>query len=204
MTQRLEIVLDDVTLDDHDVPKGDNLATILGEIEKRLSQQGRVLMRITCDGQDISDLPPDDLERLPAKGKLVLDAVKTVDLVREGVADTATVLPELKETAARAAELLRQGRFNDGLKDMGTVVTQLDWLAKILNSLPMAYPEARGGAFEMPLRAASDQLLKVVDAMVMAQMQKDWIGLADSLQYELSECIDTVLSVLARLQGKVQ
>lgn len=180
------------------------LGGLVEALGTELRDQGLTIVKITVDGTGID---PEDVAALNARPVLGCQTVDLLaataqDLVRIMVQDSAEVIPYFADLAKGIADDLRVGKVKEGLEHFVELVDGLDWLAAILGNLPSGFAAAMQ---ESGAEARRQELLAKVSGQIgtlrSSQEAQDWVGLADSLEYEFpdlfKECEDLFTSLKA-------
>lgn len=164
-------------------------------IARNAEQEGSRVLQIRLNGEDITGRDRTHLAELPLDQIRELD-VETGDpavLARSTLYSVADFLESLLKELASTAELFRTGNFE---RSNQSFVRCLDGLQVFMHSLEscrrllglsfelMFVPTTQGGS-EISIAENRRRLFEVLDAMIEAQTNQDWILLADLLEYEL-------------------
>lgn len=172
----------------------DTQATTLGGViaaaRDRLSGSGRLIVEVRLDGET---LPSDELEEHHEQA-ITADEVQLItaepyELARQTLLDIKEALSKLREDQQRGAELLQADRPADALEPVREALQvwqqaqQSVLQATRLLGLELDGVHVAGRSAPQIIVDLADRL-KTVRARLLAS---DWIGLADTLAYELDE-----------------
>lgn len=170
-------------------------------VENELKGSNATVMRIFLDGQEFTADNPKLAElQLMAYEKAELVASSAADVVREAFADSTEILLHLEDVAGKVASELRLGKVNSAMQKYVELVDGLAWFVTVINDTEKAYAgkmaESSYEAERQELVAKSKEQFKEA---LKAQENKDWVGVADIVEYEYCEIFRNARALIAKL-----
>mgnify|MGYP006300455585 CR=1 FL=1 len=194
---------------DHD--RFDTDATTLGGViaaaRDRLSQSGRMIVEVRLDGNTV---PSDELEShhdQPIDAEEVqLITAEPFELARQSLLDVKEALAGVRDDQQKAAELLQSDQPADALNAIREALQvwqqaqQTVLQAGRLIGLDLDHTQVEGQPIPEIVDHLAEQLKTVRDQL----LANDWIGLADTLAYELDEAIGTWSAMIDELSNQIK
>jgi hypothetical protein len=194
---------------DHD--RFDTDATTLGGLiaaaRDRLSDSGRMIVEVRFDGDTV---PSNELETRHDQDikadEVQLITAEPFELARQSLLDVRDALAGVRENQQRAAELLQSDKpaeALDAIREALQVWQQAQETvlqAGRLIGLGLDHTEVNGQRVPSIIESLAGRL-KTVREQLLAN---DWIGLADTLGYELDETIDTWVAMIDELASQIK
>jgi hypothetical protein len=199
----VQIFVDDQQIDGDAIP-GRTLADALRHVQTSFSGPRRIVAGIRCDGETVAaeDMatslrqPLEDFDRVD-----VLTSTRE-DLVIDVMVQASASLEDSETTSQRVAQLLTEGKSTAARESLAECLRAWqqihDAVAKSVSLLQID-PEAvmiRDESLIVALGRPREVLVQVKDALVAG----DEVLLADILQYEFADVVQTWHAILARLQ----
>ncbi|RJP79182.1 MAG: hypothetical protein C4524_05650 [Candidatus Zixiibacteriota bacterium] len=170
-----------------------------GELMERVSRKaesdGARILKVKLNGEDITGKDRTDLNKLP------LDEIQEVEvhtgdprvLARSSLYSVADFLEKLLAEMQSTAELFRLGNeersnqsFMRCLDGMQVFMHSLESCRRLLGiSFELLFVPVGLGNDDVTVAENRRRLFEVLDGMIEAQTNKDWLLLADLLEYEL-------------------
>jgi len=189
------------------VADGEKLEALLAEANQVVAEQGRAVVSIQCDGQEVG------AEALTAALSKPLNEFQRVELtsapakeVAEAVLNQAGALvAETERNHSDIVELLNEGNTVRGMELLGgsfrlwqqahDAVTQ----AVRLGRIQLDQVEVEGVSSVEIINGLKDKLGQIKDALEA----RDYVMLADILQYELGQTVQSWIALINRLRGQL-
>jgi hypothetical protein len=182
---------------------GSNLEEILLNILDHPSTTGRVITGVLLNGEPYSEEVPHaalEVERATIH-TLVLDTLTIEDMGLAFLKQGPDYLQTLLEALPRIVEAFRLGDeqeanefFLNFLESLQLLMSMLEQTRQVLN-LWQGQDEENSSELSRFL----DSLVEVLNTLISLQEQKDWIFLADVLEYELTDSLKKLADLLPRL-----
>lgn len=180
-----------LTINDNDQPVPANVSTLgdlLDHVETGQKAQGLFLIKVHLDGQEAN---LDD----PATRDTDLAPVETVDLQFTSLAlmadknldNAKSYLDRLIPGIEKASDLFRTGSEQEANKFLLNIIDGVDWFSEVVDAAVEAKkldPETwqvKGQS----LQQWKARLLELTSQLLEANKNKDWVLLADLLEYEI-------------------
>ena len=166
---------------------GETLGDFLVHIEKGGVVQGNVVRSVKLNGQESS--PDSSVTR-----KTPLLEIKTLeievstlsDVVDKNIENADAYLIRLIPGIEKSVELFRMGNEQEANQFFINIIDGIDWLSQVLDMIVAAKAISPDTVFDG--KSIQDRQASLVDftqQMVDANKNKDWILLADVLEYEI-------------------
>ncbi|MDR2198824.1 MAG: hypothetical protein LBR53_05110 [Deltaproteobacteria bacterium] len=182
---------------------GSNLEEILLNILEHPSTNGRIITGVLLNGEPYSEEVPHaalEVERGTIKS-LELDTLTLEDMGLAFLKQGPDYLATLLEALPRIVEAFRLGDeqeanefFLNFLESLQLLMSMLEQSRQVLNLW-----QGQDGENGSELSQFLDGLVEVLSTMINLQEQKDWIFLADVLEYELTDSLKKLSEILPLL-----
>lgn len=168
------------------------LGSVVAAAREHLSKLGqqKMIVEVRLDGQTVPSRELDQLHDQPIEAQeLALITANPMELARQTMLDVIEALVATRDHQKQAADLLRSDNPGDALEYVREALTVWSQVQQsVLQSvrlLGLPLDEQKVGeqdAIEM-VQLLAEQLRAVREQLVAS----DWLGLADTLEYELEE-----------------
>ncbi|MDR2405429.1 MAG: hypothetical protein LBE27_03560 [Deltaproteobacteria bacterium] len=182
---------------------GANLEEILLNILEHPSTSGRIITGVLLNGEPYSEEVPHaalEVERESIKS-LELDTLTLEDVGMAFLKQGPEYLETLMEALPRIIEAFRLGDeqeaneyFLNFLESLQLLMSMLEQTRQVLNLWQGQDEESSSD-----LSQFLDSLVEVLNTLISLQEQKDWIFLADVLEYELTDALKKLAELLPLL-----
>ena len=183
---------------------GETLGDFLVHIEKGGVVQGNVVRSIKLNGQESS--PDSSVTR-----KTPLLEIKTLeievstlsDVVDKNIENADAYLIRLIPGIEKSVELFRTGNEQEANQFFINIIDGIDWLSQVLDMILAAKAISPDTVFDG--KSIQDRRASLVDftqQMVDANKNKDWILLADVLEYEILPYYQEWLDLLPQFRSQ--
>ena len=183
---------------------GETLGDFLVHIEKGGVVQGNVVRSIKLNGQESS--PDSSVTR-----KTPLLEIKTLeievstlsDVVDKNIENADAYLIRLIPGIEKSVELFRRGNEQEANQFFINIIDGIDWLSQVLDMILAAKAISPDTVFDG--KSIQDRRASLVDftqQMVDANKNKDWILLADVLEYEILPYYQEWLDLLPQFRSQ--
>lgn len=177
-----------------------NLGEVIGKLERIQWQLGHVICEVHVNGMFLNE---QDENRLSPTNTAEIDTleVKTrppEELIKETVDSVYIWLPKVKEASLKVADELRQGRVAEGLRRMKDIFDGCHWLSDalgLLKSVLFVESQSLTGASLTAWTECELSFSNTVKEIMEAFEGRDYVLLADVLEYELSNTLDKWLEL---------
>jgi len=181
------------------------IASVLAEVGEHLVAEGRGILGITADGQDIR---PDRLaEVIEELGSRPIDVIEIkseslLTMVKEILDDILTVVPELSEACHQLGEVFQGPSPNSGIQ-------QFHQLAEIWAAIKVRQQQvAEALGLDLagvilnsePISKHHEELNRYLDEAADALAVMDCVLLGDLLEYELAPRAEQEVTIIMILQ----
>ena len=182
--------------------QGETLKEVLDEIVK--SHSGTYIRRVWLDGQEVSSSAPDTLMSAVSSVELLeLELADLKDLMANNLSNAKEYLEKLIPGFQKAADLFRMGNEQEAHKFYLQILDGIDWFSQVVSVIMQ--PE--DGEAELPdadgesLQVRQKKLTDLMSQMLEANQNKDWVLLADILEYEMVPFYKDWENILSKLEN---
>ena len=182
--------------------EGDNLGQIIDSIVKQTP--GFYIRRIWLDEQEC---PPYDIETLKKNPSdiqsLEVELASLEDLVTTNLANALDYLQKLIPGFEKAADLFRMGNEQEANKYYLQILDGIDWFTQVINMImsPAGGKVVPPGSENENLEARQEKLTDLMNQMLEANKNHDWVLLADVLEYEMVPFYKDWEKILSKLKN---
>ena len=191
-----------------------NFGELMIILSRRAERGGDRVLQVRLNGEDVTGQDRSKLDDMPLEEIHDLD-VETGDpklLARSTLYSVADFLEMLLKEMRSAAELFRLGHDE---KSSSTFLRCLDGLQVFMHSLEkcrrllglsfeLLYVPTQNSSSDITVAQNRRRLFEVLDAMIEAQLNQDWILLADLLEYELIPVLEDWRVILPVVMEKAR
>ncbi len=143
-----------------------------------------------------------DIMMPQAIGTIKINTKSSLDITKDGFSKVVTLLGSIKEEIGKTADLYREGNINEASSKIVKVMEAIKPMVNFINSVGMSFKMNFDEIMydpNTPLRKKIEQFLASFDELVTAQEKKDYVEIADYLEYQLKEDMDDWKKVVALL-----
>jgi hypothetical protein len=189
-----------------------------GELMERVSRQalktGEQVLRVKLNGEDLTGKDRSHLKQMPIAEiqQIEIQTGNPKILARSSLYSVADFLEKLLKELQHTAEYFRLG---DSEKSNRSFVRCLDGLQVFMHTLEqcrrllgisfeLMYVPSNSESYEITVAENRRKLFEVLDGMIEAQTNQDWILLADLLEYELIPVLEDWRQIIPIILGETQ
>ena len=182
--------------------EGETVSAILDSMVQQTP--GSYIRRIWLDEQEF---PSDDREALQKKpsdiDSLEVELANLKDLVATNLANALDYLKKLIPGFEQAADLFRAGNEQEANKYYLQILDGIDWFSQVI-SIIMNPDEGKLellDADDENLQVRQEKLTDLMNQMLEANKNQDWVLLADILEYEMVPFYKDWENILSKLEN---
>ena len=166
---------------------GETLGDFLLHIEKVGLVQGNVVRSIKLNGHESSpDSNVNQNMRLSEIETLEIEVTNLSDIVDKNIENADAYLIKLIPGIEKSVELFRMGNEQEANQFFINIIDGVDWLSQVLDMILEAKAISPDTVFDgKSIQERRDNLITFTHQMVDANKNKDWVLLADLLEYEI-------------------
>ena len=166
---------------------GETLGDFLLHIEKVGLVQGNVVRSIKLNGHESSpDSKVNRNMRLSEIETLEIEVTNLSDIVDKNIENADAYLMKLIPGIEKSVELFRMGNEQEANQFFINIIDGVDWLSQVLDMILEAKAISPDAVFDgKSIQERRDNLITFTQQMVDANKNKDWVLLADLLEYEI-------------------
>ncbi len=167
---------------------GETLGVLLDDILQNSTAEGDFFSKIRMNDQELP-LDYKEFKHTPVSQIETLEAeISTIsEIFAKNIANAQDYLKKLIPGMQQAADLFRMGNEQEASKFFLNIIDGMQWFSEVVDSIAKAVDLkpatvlSVGQSFEERQR----RLVTLVQQMVEANTNKDWVLLADLLEYEI-------------------
>lgn len=177
--------------------QGDTLGDVLNAILE--SRKDSYVRRVWLDGEEVPSSTPDTLKTSASSiGLLELELGMLKDLLANNLVNAREYLERLIPGFQTAADLFRMGNEQEANKYYLQILDGIDWFSQVVLTIVNAQEnEAEGQSLE----ERQKKLTELMEQMLGANQNQDWVLLADLLEYEMVPFYKDWQEVLAQIEA---
>jgi hypothetical protein len=182
--------------------KGDTLGAMLDSMVKKTP--GSYIRRMWLDGKESPSDDREALQKIPSDiDSLEVELANLKDLVATNIANALDYLKKLIPGFEQAADLFRTGNEQEANKYYLQILDGIDWFSQVVSVIM----EPDEGETELPdadgesLQVRQKKLTDLMNQMLEANQNKDWVLLADILEYEMVPFYKDWENILSKLEN---
>jgi len=187
------------------VPVGEmtELAEVVDALSNDIRKNGRFIASLKVDG---CELEASEEWYRPRKLKGIRGIEVTTGLSAQLASDALKqgdrCLEELRSTLLRTVDFFRAGNDESGMKLFIELVTGLEWFVTTIKSVGdiMQVDFSTTVRNGIPLSEEVDAMNRILRDIIGSQERRDWVLLADLLEYELEPQMERWLDLLGVLR----
>lgn len=185
---------------------------LMEKLTEKAAAEGGSVLSVKVNGEDLTgrdrshlqDLPLEDIEQLE------IQTGDPKELARSTMDSIAEFLEQLLKELHKTADLFRQGDSNQSneffvrcLDGLQVFMHSLEICRRLLGiSFELLYSPSENGRADKSVAESRRQLFSVLDGMIQAQTDQDWVLMADMLEYELIPALEEWRQIIPAIQEK--
>ena len=187
-------------------PTASTIKELVSILDKDFISKNEIILQILIDGNPYLFVEQEESLFLDSVKSIEVTTANSKDITLAGVMDSLTHLNILINQLQEVVEKIQSGNEKEGLDFLLTTIEGLRWFNAVLLSVEgvlgfdlreMFY---NGESFENH----RNKLNKVLNEMLAIFKMKDWVGLADTIEYELVPHLEEWKSWMPTLMKLVQ
>lgn len=185
--------------------------TELGPLLERLLEErqslGLHIMGLRVNQEEIT-LENDDLFKrtLNLEDRIEVDFAPIEALIARNIENAGEYLERLLPGFEKAAQLFRMGNEQEANEFFLEIIDGIEWFSEVIDSIMEATGQEPSllNLGKESLQDRKERLLDFTTQMVEANQNRDWVLLADLLEYEMTPFYLEWQSLLPKLQPPIQ
>lgn len=168
---------------------------------QKLLQDGNYIAKdhgivgITLDNAESLHVMTEQSDRMMPEtiAKVEIFTKDSLSITRDGLNKVVVLLGSIKEEIGKAADLYREGNISDASHKVVRIMEAIKPMVNFVNSVGMSFSMNFDEILfdpNMTLRQKVEYFLKSFEELVAAQQKKDYVEIADYLEYQLIEDMD--------------
>jgi hypothetical protein len=183
----------------NDFPEANTLQEVIGQLEAKFQLKGEVICEIQVNGIAISEDDEVRLANTPVNDieSLIICSSEPARLIDQALNSCREFIPHVKEACIKTSEALRG---TDAAQAQGRFIETMEGCYWLVDTLRHVRGASRGPGTIANLdqwTKLEEKMAAVVRDVVTAFEGKDYVLVADLLEYELSEAVNGWAGVLS-------
>ena len=182
--------------------KGDTLGAILDSMVEKTP--GSYVRRMWLDDKESPSDDQEALQKNPSDiDSLEVELANLKDLVATNIANALDYLKKLIPGFEQAADLFRTGNEQEANKYYLQILDGIDWFSQVVSVIMQPDEEETelSDADDENLQVRQKKLTDLMSQMLEANQNKDWVLLADILEYEMVPFYKDWGNILSKLEN---
>jgi hypothetical protein len=182
----------------------DTLGDLLDHLQEKKNAQNQFLLKVQVDDQTVEFAAPN-------VRKTALTAIQKLDIEFEGLpvlidrnmSNAENYLSRLIPGIEKASELFRTGNEQEANRYFLNIIDGIDWFSQVMDSIIEAKKiDLSNTPFNgQTIQARKDKLLDLTQQVLEANKNKDWVLVADLLEYEIFPYYQDWAAILPEIKG---
>jgi hypothetical protein len=167
-----------------------SLNDIIEGIQDRLRESGEVLCEVRINGMALTETDEDRFAESPLSEirELAVKSSEVPNLIRDAQSSILDYLNEMMRVSLKVSEHFRDGRMEEAHAAFHALIDAAHWLMEMIEQFNKTNPVSEADA-EAQLLAVSQELLSVYQ-------KKDYVLVADILEYDWTSTLEVWLSLI--------
>ncbi|MCP4218456.1 MAG: hypothetical protein GY765_27725 [bacterium] len=172
-------------------------------------QKDHGIVEIFLDGADSLHVMLDESEQIMPDtiGEIKISTKDSLSITKGGFTKVNHLIGSIKAEIGESADLFREGKIQEASSKIVKIMEAIKPMINFINSVGMSFAMNFDEIQFIPgtsLRTKVEYFIKSLTELVTAQEKKDYVELADYLEYQLSEDMDDWEKVVALLWAEVE
>lgn len=180
------------------VPDAEHLEQVVRGLESTLCRDGEVITRLTVNGLALTEIDEERLAQTPRSEVQDIDVEisNVTDLITETIESSKLFSGSLKDLSLRLADQLRFEETQETHQKMGTLI---EGLQSLVTAGTLIDQVLQTGHDKLPGWEELNQGLALqLRGMEGSYSQRDFVLLADQIEYDLSRILDEYSNTLGK------
>lgn len=166
------------------------------------------IVKVLLDGADSIHVMVEESDKMVPESiqKMELMTKDSISITRDGFGRAATLVESIKKEVTAAADLYREGNIKDASGKIVNIMEAIQPMINFVNSVGMNFSLNFDEIFynattNTTLRQKIETFLSTLQELVVAQEKKDYVEMADYLEYQLVEDMEdwsTIFEILLK------
>lgn len=183
------------------------LGPLLERLLKERESLGLHIMGLKLNGEEIS-IDSEEAFRMPVnlEDRIEVEFAPIESLIARNIENASEYLERLLPGFEKAAQLFRMGNEQEANEFFLEIIDGIEWFSEVVDSIIDATGQepAAMNLGKETLQGRKERLLGYTTQMVEANQNRDWVLLADLLEYELTPFYVEWQSLLPKLLPPTQ
>jgi hypothetical protein len=166
------------------------LKEIIEQVESEVARSGEVVCEIRINGHTLDEEDESQIATILCDSleSLVVYSTEPGLLIRQALQSSIAFIPSVQEACVKTSEYFRASNMHQAHVDFNQTLEGCFWLIDTLKHIRGASPGVK--SIDTPeWTSAQEKFSGVVKQVVSAYEDKDFVLVADLLEYELSEAV---------------
>ena len=160
--------------------------------DKNYIKKDHGIVRVIADDEESLQVMTEQVDKMVPEDIKVLQLFTkdSISITREGFEKVSGLIESIKTEIAAAADLYREGNIKDASSKIVTIMEAIKPMVNFIQSVGMSFSLNFDEILfdqDTSLREKIESFLNTLQDLVAAQMKKDYVEIADYLEYQLIE-----------------
>jgi hypothetical protein len=177
---------------------------LLDDLETHRISKGKAISTVCFDGVEVPNFKKSEIliRALNTIGQIKIDIVNMQDIIQQAIRDVEGFKITIESSMIDIAEIFRRQQINKANPKLSELFQALKMFISLLKGLELSL---QGQEAQAAVDSVDNQVVElepVVQAVIDAQNQNDWILLADIVEFELLAAISGFEKTIQALKHK--
>jgi hypothetical protein len=176
---------------------------LLADLESKHLGKDDVIASVHFDGSEVLNFRRNEALTVPLRSvhEVRVEAIGQAEMLRGAIQEADTYLATLKTSMLDVAELFRGERVDQANPRLQQLFEGIKMFVALLRGMELSLPA--GSAGESTVEKALGKMGAVLEDQIKAQTAKDWMLLADILEYDFAPCLQTFEEILSGFKSQL-
>jgi hypothetical protein len=159
---------------------------LLEELESSHLEPGKVIGAVHFDGIEVNEFRNQSVLTRPIEsiGKVRIEVIPLKEMVKTALIESETYLLNLQTALVDIAETFRQGRTDQANSRLTQAFEGIKMFVALLRGIELALANTPN-KLPSTVEQIFEEMTPTLESLIEAQTQRDWILVADILEFEL-------------------
>lgn len=177
---------------------------LLDDLETHRISKGKAISTVCFDGVEVPNFKKSEIliRALNTIGQIKIDIVNMQDIIQQAIRDVEGFKITIESSMIDIAEIFRRQQINEANPKLSELFQALKMFISLLKGLELSL---QGQEAQAAVDSVDNQVVElepVLQAVIDAQNQNDWILLADIVEFELLAAISGFEKTIQALKHK--
>jgi hypothetical protein len=174
---------------------------LLEELESKHLGVGKVIGAVHFDGTEVSEFREESVltRSIKSIGEVRIEAVSLKEMVKSALIESEGYLLSLQTSLVDVAETFRQQQTDPANSKLTQVFEGIKMFVALLRGIELSLANSLNGRPSM-VEQIFEEMAPTLESLIESQIQKDWVLVADILEFELLANLTSFERILAEFK----